>query len=589
MNRVLACVLVTLGCLASGAFGQVVNYTLTAAPGTVTVAPGVTIPALLFNGQLPGPTIDVTQGQTLRVRFVNQLSAASSLHFHGINMVNGMDGVPGVTRPAIAPGQEFIYEFVVPESGTFWYHPHVEEQMTSGLYGMVRSYPSNPAADPPYDVDVPVILHDDTTQAGGFIGGMMGGTAPGLAGHFMNGATSAGQVPISVTSGQRVRFRFLNAAVRSHYVIALDGHSMDVTHTDGHRITTLTKQAIPIGAGERYDAIVTMNNTGTWSLAASGLFNRTTTVVRGVVSYVGSVASTPAASFVPTNLATGTLLAYSQLSGFGTTTAISASPTHTYPAVLAFNSGMGGMSFTINGQAWPAVTPINVALNDTIQLDFVNGPSPMAGSFVHPMHIHGHAWRLMGTAGGTANPPTKDTLIIYPVGLSGSSASVQFTADNPGEWMFHCHDSEHMMMGMMTTFAYTADFDADGLPDDVDWDAKSSLPALTISESSSAFAVGGVGAVKVQAAPGTLVNLYCGIPVAIPYLAPGLGTLYIDGAYPVIYGGTSIAQAGLDANFPYYVPPNAGLAGIRFALQAISWPMGTMGPFVSTWHPMTIY
>ena len=115
-------------CLA--VFAQVADYTLVAAPGSVTLGPGLTQQALVFNGQLPGPTLSATQGQVLRVRFVNQLSAPSSLHFHGINMQGGMDGVPGVTRPAVAPGQEFVYEFTVPDSGTFWYHPHVEDQMT---------------------------------------------------------------------------------------------------------------------------------------------------------------------------------------------------------------------------------------------------------------------------------------------------------------------------------------------------------------------------------------------------------------------------------------------------------------------------
>ena len=587
------CLLLTFVCVLP-LTGQVANYTLTAAAGTVTVAPGVTIPALMFNGQVPGPTLDVTQGQTLRVRFINQLASPSSLHFHGINMPSGMDGVPGITRPAVAPGQEFIYEFVVPDSGTFWYHPHVEEQMTSGLYGMVRSAPSNPASDPVFDVDVPVILHDDTTQAGGFLGGMMGGSAVGLAGHFMNGATSAGQTPIVVTQGQRVRFRFLNAAARTHYVVALDGHSMDVTHTDGHRITTLTKQAIPIGAGERYDAIVTMNNPGKWSLAASNITNRLTTLVRGVVAYSGSNAAIPSASLVPTNLSSGALLAYSQLSAFAPTTAITTTPTRTYGVTVASSMGMGGgmgggMSFTINGQAWPNVTPFVLALNDSVQLNFVNGPTGMTGGFYHPMHIHGHAWRLMGPAGGTVLPPMKDTMIVYPVGQVGSSASVQFLADNPGEWMFHCHDAEHQMMGMMNTFRYLGDFDADGLANDVDWDPKSTTPALTIPAVASAFVGGGSGNILVQAATGTIADLYIGLPTNSPMIIPSLGTIHLDLGSNIIAGGSSIVGPNLNASFPYVVPSIPSLIGVRFALQAIAWPTGPNGPILSTWHPMTIH
>ena len=575
-------------CLA--VFAQVADYTLVAAPGTVTLGPGLTQQALVFNGQLPGPTLNATQGQVLRVRFVNQLSAPSSLHFHGINMQGGMDGVPGVTRPAVAPGQEFVYEFTVPDSGTFWYHPHVEDQMTSGLYGMVRVAPTNPSADPAYDVDVPIILHDDTTHAGGFIGGMMNGTATGYVGHVLNGKTSLGQTPISVTQGQRVRFRFLNAAARSHYVVALDGHPMQVTHADGHRINTITTSALPIGAGERWDAVVVMNNPGVWSLAASDIALRTTTLVRGVVAYAGSTAAVPSPTFVPANLSTGSLLSYAQLSGVSGTPPITSTPTRTYPMVIGstMGGGMGGgaMTLTINGQAWPNVTPYNLTLNDAVQLNFSTS-GMMAGMMYHPMHLHGHVYRLMGTAGGTSSPPKKDTLLINPMGQVGNTASVQFIADNPGEWMFHCHDSEHQMMGMMNTFRYSADADADGLADDVDWDPLIPNPVLTIPETAASFVPGGAGSILVQARPSTTVDLWLGFPTSTPTAFPPLGTLQIDGPY--MYAGTAVSGAGLNAAFPYAVPNPFTLSGVRFGLQAVTWGPNGATPKFSSWHPITFW
>ena len=571
---------------------SVVEYTLTAAPGVASIASGTTIPALLYNGVLPGPTLTMTLGQTLRLRCVNQLAQPTSLHFHGVNMPSGMDGVIGISRPAIAPGQEQIYEFVPPESGTYWYHPHVEDQMTSGLYGMLTVHPAAATDDPPFDQEAAVILHDDTTQAGGMMGGMMGGTAAGFAGHLLNGATSAGQTPIVVQTGQKLRLRILNAAARASYVVALDGHPLAVSHADGRRVVSTSVGAVPIGPGERYDAIVDLVNPGVWSLAVANITNRNATLVRGVVQYAGSIAPTPAASFVPANLATGSLLSYSQLAAFAPTGSIAAAPQRNYPMTLGMTmgggmgGGMGSMAFTINGQSWPTATPFAVNFGETVQLNFANTTMMMMGSFRHPMHIHGHAWRLMGTAGGTAAPPVKDTLLIRPVGQAWSSASVQFLADNPGEWVIHCHDVEHMMMGMMNVFQYGGDADVDGLANASDWDPLSIYPVLTIPESAAAFAAGASGVVAVQCAAGTPVDFFFGLPAVAPLPLAPFGTLFID--FPT-YAGTAVAGAAQRADFPYVLPPaSAGLAGVRFGLQAVASVGFPPYALLTTWHPLTL-
>jgi FtsP/CotA-like multicopper oxidase with cupredoxin domain len=573
--------------LVAGASGQIVAYTLTAAPGTATVAPGTTIPALLFNGALPGPTLAVTQGQTLRVRFVNGLAGHSSLHWHGLRLPSGMDGVIGVSRPAVAPGEEFISEFVAVDPGTYWFHPHVEDQMTSGLYGALVVYPANPSDDPPYDQEQLVILHDDTTAAGGFMGGMSGGTAPGFAGNLLNGATSAGQAPIVVQQGQKLRLRILNAAARASYVIALDGHPLQVTHADGHRVQPVTTAAIPIGPGERWDAIVDLNNPGTWSLAVSSITNRNSVLVRGIVQYAGSVVPPPAANFVPPNLSTGALLSYDQLAAFTPSGAITATPNRSYTLNLAANMGPSGMTFTINGQAWPNVTPFPVSLNDVVQLDLVNTNGLMTGSFRHPMHIHGHLWRLMGTAGGTAAPPLKDTVLIQQVGQPWSTASVQFLADAPGEWPIHCHDAEHMMMGMMNTFAYDGDWDADGLANADDWDPLTKNPVLTIPEVASSFLIGGgAGSLAVQAPAGSAVDFYFSMP-GTPIPVPPYGTIFL--ALMPTYAGSAVASAAQSATLPYMLPNIPSLSGVRFGLQAAASVPYPPWALLSTWQPFTPY
>lgn len=566
--------------------GQGADYVITAAPGVATVAPGLAIPALMYDGAIPGPVLHATQGQPLRVRFVNGLAAPSSVHFHGINMPSGMDGVIGLSRPAVAPGQEFLYEFTPPEAGTYWYHPHVEDQMTSGLYGTLVVAPANPADDPPFDQDVVVVLHDDTTQAGGMTGGMMGGTAPGFAGHLLNGATSAGQTPIAVQAGQTLRLRFVNAAASTSYVVALDGHALTVGHADGRRVQPVSVGAIPLGPGERYDAFVALNNPGVWSLAVASITNRNAVLVRGVVAYAGSGAPTPAANYVPPALATGSLLSYAQLAAYGPTTPISTSPNRVYPATLGMTMGgmSGGMGFTINGQSWPNVPPFVVAQSETVQINFSNTTMMMMGSFRHPMHLHGHAFRLMGTAGGTTNAPLKDTLLVRPVGQAWSSASVQFTADNPGEWMFHCHDVQHQMMGMMATVEYLGDADGDGLSNVLDLDPLTPQPVLTIPSLASSFVQGGSGVVGVQASTGSVVHAYVGVPATTPTSLAPYGTLFLD--LPIYVG--SAVSVGNVASFPYVVPTGPGLAGLRVGLQAAAGVGFAPYVLLSTWQPMTV-
>lgn len=563
---------------------QTVDYTLVAAPGSTTVAPGIVIPALLYNNQLPAPVLSVTQGQTLRVRFINALPEPSSLHWHGLSLPGGMDGVIGVSRPAVAPGQEFIYEFPCTHSGTYWFHPHVEDQMTSGLYGTLIVHPANPAADPQFDLDETVMLHDFTTAAGG---GLMGNGAAGFAGHLLNGRTSAGQTPITVQTGQRLRLRFVNAAATNSYIVALDGHLLEVTHADGHRVLPITSAAIPIGPGERYDAIVTLNNPGTWSLAVSDINNRAALVNRAVVQYAGSTVPVPPQSFVPPNLATGALLTYNQLAAFAPQGAITSTPNRTYNLALAMtmSSGSGGMmmSFTINGQAWPNVTPFAVNAMETVQLNLAN---TSMGSMDHPMHIHGHFWKLMGTAGGISAPPIKDTVLIRAAGQQWGSASVQFVADNPGEWALHCHNADHMMRGMMNTLQYGGDADGDGIATSVDWDPLSIHPVLTIPESAPAFAIGGSGSLSVQAAAGSTAFFFIGSPLVSPIALPPLGTVWID---PPTLLGSAVAAANQDASINYAIPNAPVLSGLRIGIQALAWVPFAPGSLLSTWQPFTIY
>ncbi|MGB3966708.1 MAG: multicopper oxidase family protein [Planctomycetota bacterium] len=581
--RRLAVVPASLECALAFAFlastslrAQVVEVNLTAAPGTTQVAPGVSVNAWLYNGSMPGPTVRVTEGQTLRIRFQNNLPESTAIHWHGQPIQLGMDGVPDISRPAIAAGQEFIYDLNNLTPGTYWFHPHGHEmQLDVGLASMLIVDPANPGSDPAFDVEQTIVLDDWTNPLGG-----------AFSGHLLNGKSSAGQNPISVQSGQRLRLRVVNAAATTNYVFALDGHSMTVTHADGNRVQPVVVQAIPIGIGERWDVLVDCNNPGIWSLAASTIENRNATVVRGVVQYAGQTGPLPSASFVPTNLASGSLLNYSQLASYFPVQPITSTPDRTFTASLGMGMGPSGMIHTINGQAWPNVTPFQVAAGDQVQLSIVNNGMMMMPEY-HPMHVHGHFFRLMGTAGGTANPPKKDTVLIRPNGQPGSSATVQISMNNPGRWLLHCHNMEHMATGMMTVIEYLGDADGDGVPSRSDYEPMLPLPVVTISDQASAFAPGANDTARGQWTPNQVFGLFAGPVELAPWVVlPGLGTLALDptSAAPI---GVAITSATGLATVPYGLPNNPAIVGLRVGLQGVGLLMPANSLLLSTFQALT--
>lgn len=564
----------TLGLLTTALTAQsVVNVDLTAASGTVDLGPGFTNePAQLYNGTLPGPIIRATVGDTLRIRLANDLGVRTILHAHGQPLRLGMDGTQDISRPEIAPGQEFTYEYENLAAGTYWYHPHsdLHHQLNSGLYGLLIVDPPATEPDPAFDSEEVIVLDDwDPTITGG-----------SFFGHLLNGRTSDGQTALSVNPGETLRLRLVNCAARTNYIIALDGHQMTVTHKDGNRVQPVTVDAIPIGIGERYDVLVTCNNSGVWSLAASIIQNRNSTVVRGVVRYTGETAADPSPTAVPSNLSSGSLLSYAQLASYYPSP-ITATPDRTYPVALSVAAGQ----WMINSETWPVINPMQVSYGETIQFDLTTTtPSP---NHIHPMHMHGHFMRLMGTAGGTTHAPLMDTILIMPSGQPGDAWSAQWVADNPGSWLYHCHEMHHMMLGMMTLVDYDGDYDNDNRPDSDDREPTIPGPVISSSESAAAYQNGNAGTIDFE----WDANQWCDCFMSWTEYQVGVplstyGDLRIDPAMSV-YLGSVQCDANGDGQLPYVLPTGAGLAGLRFYLQAVG-SHATLGPRLGTHHAFIV-
>ncbi len=568
--QVLCCVVFAAASVARAQ--NVVDVLLTAAPTVVPLGNGQVGNAWTYSGLYPGPLISANAGDTLRVRFLNNLPAETIVHFHGLPAPVGMDGMPMMSRPPVAPGQEFTYVLPNLPSGTYWYHSHVGTQIEAGLKGPIVVHAA-PGDDPASDVEHIVFLDRWNNP--------LPGATPAFVGHTINGRNSTGQTPLSVSVGQTARLRIINGSNLHNYFVAIDQHPMTITHADGQRVQPVVKQAIPIGTGERYDVLVTCNYSGKWSIAASQLPNRNSVVVRGVLEYAGSNAAVPATNFVPANLSTGTLLNYADLASFLPTDAVDPAPERTYPLDLSQSITTG--EWLINNEAFPNVTPLLVSSGDDVQFA-VNNLSTVH----HPMHVHGHFFRLMGTAGGTTNAPKKDTFLLYPTGQAGATYSVQLKADNPGSWMLHCHHLGHSDTGMLALMDYDGDVDLDLVPDAFDMDAQSPFPVVALPQFATSFDLGAVTPIEVHWSVGDAVALYFGVQAALPLDLGQLGVLQLDPAFGVFLIGTGVVGSGYSAVVPGYIPNDAALHGFKVLLQGVATTTLAPGYRLSTAQVLTI-
>jgi len=270
--------------------------TYRAAPTEIDLA-GTVVSTWAYNDMVPGPLLRATAGDVVEVKVDNALDEATSIHWHGLAIVNSMDGVPGLTQPDIDPRTQFTYRFAVPDSGTYWFHPHHGLQLDHGLYAPLII----DGRDDDVDVHVEyVIVLDDWLDGLGTtpeqelerirdMGAAMGGpghdmgdmemaTSPLLGGdagdavypfHLVNGSPIDDPVTLDPQprGGDRLRLRFVNAGGDTAYRVAIGGHRMTVTHTDGFAIVPFEVDAFVIGMGERYDVTIDIRS-GVWPLVA---------------------------------------------------------------------------------------------------------------------------------------------------------------------------------------------------------------------------------------------------------------------------------------------------------------------------------
>ncbi len=433
--------------------GQVKHYTLEAAPANITLE-GRNIATWTYNGALPGPELRLTEGDRLRVTVKNRLPQDTTIHWHGVPLANAMDGVPDVTQKAIQSGQDFTYDFLAPTTGTYFYHSHAGLQLDRGLYGPLiiesAKEPKN------YDHDFVLVLDDwldgmpatpevamqkliaggDRMTGMGNMGGMGNMEMPPdivYPLYLISGHSSDNPLELKMSKGHKARIRLINASASTIYRVALQGHRLTVTHTDGQPVEPVEVDTIRIGMGERYDVLVAATNPGVWQLAARA--EGTQSMVRAILRYKGNMSSLPLATYQPAELG-GQILQYSMLK---------AAPELVVPpggdpdkiVPIQLSGGMGQYVWKINNQVFPKAEQIAVGHMQLIRFQFAS-----SSMMPHPMHLHGHFFQLDN---GTGRGPLKDTVLVDPM----QKLNVNWTSDNPGLWAFHCHNRYHEDAGMM--------------------------------------------------------------------------------------------------------------------------------------------
>ena len=429
---------------------------LEARPGSARLAPPEypETPIWGYAGRVPGPLIRVRQGERVARRFVNRLPHPSTVHWHGIRLDNAMDGVPGLTQEAVPPGGSFLYDFVVPDAGTYWYHAHDRawEQVARGLYGALIV---DEAAPPRVDRDA-VLLIDDwrlTAEAGVAenFGNLHDRAHAGRIGNHVtvNGAAAWKR---DAARHERFRLRLANVANARIFSLALSGLDGWTVALDGQplaapepveRLTLAPAQradlVVDVTAGDGGEAFVVSEERG------RGNTTRSYALATFAVSGTKRARRLPAPAALPANPVPPP-----------------AGANAARRVVLRMEGGaMGGLraatlegrsmdvrELVARGKVWalngaaddlPDAPLLRAAAGETVRIAMINDTA-----WPHAMHLHGHHFGTVGADGGIG--PLRDTILVD----RGETADVAFVADNPGDWLLHCHMLGHAAAGMRT-------------------------------------------------------------------------------------------------------------------------------------------
>lgn len=416
------------------ALGQeVIRIDLEARTTGWEIAPGKTIPAYGYNGQVPGPVIEAKQGVPLEIRFTNRLEEPTLIHWHGLRVPAAMDGTQAVQRP-LQPGQTFTYRFTPPDAGTFWYHPHANEtrQLEKGLYGALIVRGEN---EPVVDREQILVFDDLRLDKGGELA-KFGGFVERHDGRqgdvrLINGRQ---EPELTIAAGQIERWRIINASSARYLRLSLGGTPFRIIGSDGGLIETpieVTEVLLP--AADRVEILVGPFVEGVVLKLEALRYNRRTMLMRGTERFgtlrVG--AAKPSIAAIPLHLRTIDPLISE-----------AATPNRTVKFSLGV-SLRNGLEFLVNDETHHQAAPVKVG---ELQVwDIVN-----SSLMDHPFHLHGFFFQVLQVNGNAPAYRSWEDVVNLP---PRSTVRIAWMPDDrPGSWMYHCHILEHHEAGMMAHF-----------------------------------------------------------------------------------------------------------------------------------------
>ena len=488
----------------TNASARVVDYELLIEETTVSPA-GTPVRALTVNGGIPGPILRFTEGDVARVLVRNGLrNEEASIHWHGLLVPNSEDGVPYLTTPPILPGKSRTFEFPLKHSGTYWYHSHTGLQEQRGVYGGIVIDPKG-GERVQADRDLVLVLSDWTNEnprevmrtlmRGSDWYSIRKGTAQSIvgaieAGHLKDylNREKARLPPMDVSDvaydaflvngrpeaafdakpGEKIRLRVINAAAATYFYLNSGTGPLTLVSADGMDVAPIRQNRLLMGMAETYDLLFTVPASGAWEVRATAQDGSGKTS-----AFIGTGERHAADDLAPLNaysmnirlaaildqldetdsLTDAEALAeekprplppYKRLRSVAPTTLPTNAPVRTI--TLRLNGDMARYLWSINGKTLKEESTIPVKRGEVLRLELRNDTM-----MHHPMHLHGHFFRLLMPDGAPVEfAPLKHTVDVPPM----SRRIIEFYANEEKDWFFHCHLLYHMDMGMARVFSY---------------------------------------------------------------------------------------------------------------------------------------
>jgi FtsP/CotA-like multicopper oxidase with cupredoxin domain len=488
---------------------RVVEYTLEVAHEAAPTPPR-NRPGISLNGTIPGPTLRFREGDTARVVVKNLLGDdETSIHWHGLLLPNAMDGVPYLTTPPIPARGEHTFEFDLRQSGTYWYHSHTGLQEQVGVYGAIVIEPREGLAalhaELGVDREVVMVVSDWTDEdphevmrtlmRGSDWYAIKKGNAQSIVGAWQNGklgeyfARERNRMPAMDISdiaydqflvnglaearfdeaepGERILVRIVNASAATYFHITNAAGPLTIVAADGLRVQPVDVKRLLMGIAETYDVVVTMPEDGdaielratAHDLSGHGalvlgavdadilraedppppeLYGMDEMLRAGLSSASqsrGELAATDERPFAPyallRTLEPSEIAREAEARGVRTIS-------------MRLTGDMERFIWSVNGKTLAEDPVVKVSSNEVVRIEFVNDTM-----MHHPMHLHGHFFRVVTAAG--AHSPVKHTVDVPPMGRR----TIEFIAnEEPGDWFLHCHILYHMDAGMARVISY---------------------------------------------------------------------------------------------------------------------------------------